>query len=103
MDMMMGDVLVAYPPSTKAHLLSPSHLSDWAAPSSSSSYVAVEDEATAPSHVIRETIKRQIDSGVEDAFFVVDLGAVVRQHKKWVRNLPRVVSQGGKGGWRLWD
>lgn len=27
----------------------------------------------------------------QDAFFVADLGALIRQHRKWARLLPRVV------------
>ena len=45
------------------------------------------------SQLIRDTIKNKIESGIEDAFFVADLGALIRQHSKWTKHLPRVVSQ----------
>jgi hypothetical protein len=32
-----------------------------------------------------------IHAAMEDAFFVADMGAVVRQHRKWKAHLPRVV------------
>lgn len=33
---------------------------------------------------------KALHEGLEDAFFVADLGAVIRQHKKWQNCLPRV-------------
>jgi len=43
-------------------------------------------------NTVRDIIKNKIESGIEDAFYVADLGALVRQHRKWQRLLPRVVS-----------
>lgn len=34
--------------------------------------------------------QKAIHEGLEDAFFVADLGAIIRQHRKWQRCLPRV-------------
>ena len=50
--------------------------------------------------VLRERIKR-IDTdtcapGEEDAFFVVDMGEVYRQHLRWKMNLKRVKPHYGK-------
>jgi ornithine decarboxylase len=39
--------------------------------------------------------KRIMDEGAEEAFFVADLGVLIRQHRKWMANLPRVVSAPG--------
>ncbi|GAB5031096.1 ornithine decarboxylase [Nannochloropsis oceanica] len=34
--------------------------------------------------------QKALHEGLEDAFFVADLGAIIRQHRKWQRCLPRV-------------
>lgn len=48
----------------------------------------------ASSSAVRKLINHKIQNeNVESAFFVADLGAVVRQHRKWQRLLPRIVSQ----------
>lgn len=48
--------------------------------------------------LIREALKERVESidvdtceaGVEDTFFVADVGEVYRQHLRWKRNLGRV-------------
>ncbi|ORX52269.1 ornithine decarboxylase [Piromyces finnis] len=42
-------------------------------------------------HSVQDVIKNHIlENEDEDPFFVCDIGQVVRQHIKWVRNLPRI-------------
>lgn len=48
--------------------------------------------------IIGEALKNRVDAidqdtcevGDEDAFFVVDMGEVYRQHLRWKKNLPRI-------------
>jgi len=44
-----------------------------------------------PCESVMEAVKANIAGGIEDTFFVADLGALKRQHHKWSRLLPRVV------------
>jgi len=45
-----------------------------------------------PSEVVMEAIKARLGTGIDEAFFIADLGALKRQYRKWARLLPRVVS-----------
>lgn len=47
----------------------------------------------ASSSAVRSLLKQKIQNeGIESAFFIADLGSIVRQHNKWQRLLPRIVS-----------
>jgi hypothetical protein len=45
-----------------------------------------------PATTLTTTTTNTTSSKRQDAFFVADLGAIIRQHRKWTRLLPRVVS-----------
>lgn len=44
-------------------------------------------EATTVEDIVRDTI---VETNSEDAFYVVDIQDILRKHKKWLLNMPRV-------------
>lgn len=83
----MGEVAVSYPMDLdqvvlNRHVHSRSFCINNEAPESFAIVPTVED-------IIRQKIYQE---DIEDAFFVVDVGSIIRQHKKWTENLSRVVS-----------
>ena len=43
--------------------------------------------ATTVEDIVRDTI---VETNSEDAFYVVDIQDILRKHKKWLLNMPRV-------------
>ena len=83
----MGEVLLSYPSYSEEFVVNIPPRIGW---TTGSNPIAIPKKKVCNS--IRDAIKNKIESGIEDAFFVADLGALVRQHRKWQRLLPRVVS-----------
>lgn len=54
--------------------------------------VSIAPKKHKPSEKVMEAIKATVGSGMDEAFFIADLGALQRQARKWYRLLPRVVS-----------
>ena len=46
--------------------------------------------STAVSELMKMKMDQLLDSVEEDAFFVSDLGEILRQHRRWIKNLPRI-------------
>ncbi|KAK3563803.1 hypothetical protein QTP86_034527, partial [Hemibagrus guttatus] len=48
------------------------------------------EEGFGANDIIKQKIKESVSSGNQDAFYVADLGDVLKKHLRWVRVLPRV-------------
>lgn len=48
--------------------------------------------------IIREIVNK---TNQEDAFYVMDVGEIVKKHNQWVSQLPRVTPHYGKQFWFL--
>lgn len=86
----MGEVAVEYPPVYD----DPAFRRVERRPSFATIPRGPAEEGLHPKAIVRKILEKKVRGDeLEDAFFVADLGAVVRQHRKWQRMLPRVVRE----------